>query len=243
MAVQFCCFPSFTIAQEVMTKSPVNTDAKLGVEFEITIDSARIISLMNKVLFRKEFRKGDIVFAFDQPKRSFRISLDTSSKKMDFVRLELAKNGIIINEITSNVGSTEKLVKYKPEIDFFLNLEDSTIFTNKFQDIPLEAIHPSRKDRYKLVQVIHWIERALGKAEQDLGKDKAVQLSETNEISVEAAEQVLLISAKKNVSKAQELLRKLGPLGKEIGFLSKEQKVYYESLKERLNLLYKKTNS
>lgn len=56
--------------------------------------------------------------------------------------------------------------KYKTEIDDFLNLEDTTIFTSEYLDLTKEQIHPRSYKYYMLVSLIHQMYLKLNEIDQ-----------------------------------------------------------------------------
>ncbi|MEP7197108.1 MAG: hypothetical protein ABI851_11370 [Saprospiraceae bacterium] len=248
------CFIGFANAQNDnnQQKSPQTganqtTTKNSYVTWVVKADIQNITTSLNEKVLKNEVKNKSIVIDFDNETQTLSLSIDTIKVKLSEIIERLYDKGYILlmpeNKILEQkveVITTLPTEKYKPEIDKFLNLEDSTIFTTSFIKYDSQQIHPSRRNYNQAVQIIHDFGETLKSIEINLSISKINELSKQINISTEAARSSLFEAAKLEISKSEQDLDGLIPFGKELGMLSPLQKQYYETLKDKFNDLYSK---
>lgn len=218
------------------------------VTFEVKTDIQKVAIDLNAKVFKNEVKKESIMIFIDKDAQTLSLSIDTNKVKLSEVEKLLNDKGYIlmpkIKIVKETVDSipTQLIEKYSLEIDKFLNLEDTTIFTSNFKTYNLQEVHPSRRNYYQLVQKIHDFGERLKLIENNLSSSKIDEVVKQFKVSVEGARKLLLEEAKTAIDTAEKDLDTLFPFGKELEVLSPEQKQHYNALIDKFNVLYAKIN-
>jgi hypothetical protein len=134
-------------------------------------------------------------------------------------RIQKIKNVRLLEYVKPDEKPVEvEQIKLDPEIDKFLNIEDESIFDEKFMDLSVEQIHPRSKGYYIMVSNIYKLNN-LSKEMSDL---KYEQTDEAKEI----LEQVSAIIYEINSDEHNK------------SFLSESQKKFCINLANRFNKFY-----
>ncbi|MBR3798537.1 MAG: hypothetical protein IKK36_06450 [Bacteroidales bacterium] len=154
------------------------------------------------------------------------------------IKLKLEKAGYFLEEYLSPVSKVEQPLpskKYSVEIDDFLNIEDSTIFSVNFMEGLSESqIHPSRRNWWRLIDAIHSLDDCLLKVKMDISTERVTDISNNLGISRNAAYEALLKGAKLEMCKASQIIFEVLPkYENEKAFLSENQKKFCKSIIRR----------
>lgn len=175
------------------------------ITFNIAPDSASVVT-------RLEGKKGISLPRFNIREQTLSLKCDTAQLKIDD---DLSKwlNGYKISREKKRPPTREK---YKPEIDRFLNTEDTSVFT-AFNHFTEEEIHPRSRDFYRLIEAIHRF-------------DSIVSI--TNEMKASEFSTI-----KENIKKAEQIKESIQSYANDekggiYYFLSESQQQYY---RERIN--------
>lgn len=214
---------------------------------EIKANLQMVATALNMKMLKNEIKNQSVVIVFGKDTQTLFLSIDTIKVKLSEIEKRLNDKGY--NLLMPETKMVKKMVeaipappdeKYNPQIDKFLNLEDTTIFTSRFIIYNLQEIHPSRRDYYQMVQKIHNFGETLKRIENSLSNSKINEVAKQINIPTEAAKKSLLEAAKIDIAKAEHDLDELRPFGKELDLLSPSQSQYYKALKDKFNDLYSK---
>lgn len=250
------CFASMTNAQSGKLQGElVNTSKQINIQdttemvcFEVKAEITSIANDLNKKVLEKEIDEGFIRLTSDTTTNTLSISVNATEIDLPALKELLLKRGYILTEPTRIVETPEpspivSKERYMPEIDKFLNIEDTTIFSSKFERHDSLEIHPSRWRYYKVIEIIHDFAERLERCEMSTSISKIDNVAKQLEISPEAARLSLLEAARSEILTSEKYLDALLPYGNELTLLSDTQKGYYNDLIEKFNTLYVKINS
>lgn len=218
------------------------------VTYELINDPQLLIEELTKKVIKKEVSEHSITVVSSPDTHKLSLTIDTSMVNLSEVEDRLVKKGLLlippkIKKEEPAIEMPEEVVeKYDPQIDRFLNLEDTTIFTIEFMSLDSLAIHRSRRDYYHALQKIHDFGDKLARSEYNISETRIRDLAAQANASVETARGLLLDEAKQYLAKAQDDLIALIPYKDELELLSPAQKTYYENLKNKFNALSRKIN-
>jgi hypothetical protein len=74
--------------------------------------------------------------------------------------------------------------KYNPEVDNFLNLEDTSVFNGYYKDFADSMVHPRSKDDYLLIQRIHFLYQILSNIEKNISEIDKINRSLKNIVNI-----------------------------------------------------------
>lgn len=72
-----------------------------------------------------------------------------------------------LNKLKKDIQNQKINGKYPPEIDEMLNIDDTTIFLERFKNYELSAVHPRSREMYQWVSNIHELGLLLKLIEKD----------------------------------------------------------------------------
>lgn len=218
------------------------------VTFEVKTDLQKVSTDLNEKVLKNEVRKKSVIILFDKDTQTLSLSIDTNKVKLSEIKKLLNDKVYVLlmpeKKIVKQKVDEPKppIEKYIPEIDKFLNLEDTTIFTSNFKTYDLQKIHPSRRNYYQVIEKIHDFDEKLKSIEDNLSISKINEAAKYFNITEDVAKKNLLDAAKADIDKAEKYLDGLLPFGQELDILSSLQKQYYKALKDKFNDLYAKIN-
>ena len=249
------CFIDIAKAQQVdnqrgnyRTKAS-STEQKINSvdTFEVKTDVQKVATALNTSMLKNEVARKSVMIFFDKDTQTLLLSIDTIKVKLSEIKKWLNDKEYILllpkeKTVTKKVESIPPPPpeKYNPEIDKFLNLEDTTIFTSNFKTYYLQKIHQSRRNYYQVIQKIHDFGEKLQSIEDNLSITKINEAAKYFKISEDVAKKNLLDAAKADIDKAEKDLDGLLPLRTELDILSPSQKQHYKALKDKFNVLYAK---
>jgi hypothetical protein len=226
-----------TTANQAVSKSTIIT-CGLMTDPQVTVAD------LKRVLNNEITRDNTVKIIIDSTTLMVSLSVDTAKVKLSEIENRLYDKYILLYpEDKSAEQAVETILqplaeKYNPEIDKFLNIEDTSIFTSAFKSCNLQEVHPSRRSFYQVVEKIHDFSEKLQIVEQTLSNSKIDDVAKQMNLPKETIKGILVITAKENIDKAEQDLDGLIPFIKEIDYLSPPQKQYYKLLKDKFNDLY-----
>lgn len=93
--------------------------------------------------------------------------LEALKKENKTLKQQLDKATADLNALSTEMENKIKTGKYPLEIDDMLNVDDTTIFTERFKDYELNAVHPRSREMYQWVSNIHELGLLLQQIEKD----------------------------------------------------------------------------
>ncbi|MEO1262971.1 MAG: hypothetical protein AAFZ15_29450 [Bacteroidota bacterium] len=240
--------------QQGEQQTEINQDTlnNTRIAFDVKTDVRDIAeALKGRKLIKKEIEDESIIVLFDQEIQNIALYIDTTKVEFPEIEKRLNEGGYILmvpedkieeqvteEQVVEKTGTLpEKEYKYDPAIDKFLNIEDTTIFTDNFMKYDSQYIHPSRWNYYQTVEIIHNLSKKLKSVEENLSDSKVRDIMKEITVKEETAKNLLLEEAKSINEEVNQYLNKLIPFEKEIGMLSKQQREYYIKLKNKFNKL------
>lgn len=243
MKIFFACIAALFIVTSLSAQQPNGINNKSSVtEFELIPK----LDVINKSL-KTEIDKKSVAVAHET------MRLRISNDNIDNVKKKLKKY-YSLSEYHEPVQmvepkSQEKFEiksawkRYATEIDDFLNIEDSTIFREKFMDGLTESqIHPRSRKWWQLIDLIHSLDTYLKKIEESVSSEKVKKLADDYGVTLNDAYNLLQGKAKEDMCKANYMMYEFSNYSDEIKVLSEEQMKFYKNVKKRCNELYDKIN-
>lgn len=208
-----------------------------------------------KAVFPKELGNQSIALLPDSKTQTLMISFDTAKVELTEIKMRLSPRALVLIPATveakkdtttqptpppapvqtSAPAPAKPAPKYKPEIDEFLNIEDTTIFGSRFKRCNMQEIHPSRINYYNLIQTIYDLNVILKSVERNINPSRIAEVVKSYGGSPEDAKAFLLKSAKSDLAKAIEYSKKITQFQNDFEYISESQKNYYNSLINKLN--------
>jgi hypothetical protein len=151
-------------AQETDNK-PINSATRKNntTTYEIRGDAKKTGNELNKLFRDDEVEEGKTVKVIvDNTAQTVFLQFDTARMGVENIKRKLQKKGYVLikNEIVA-AQPKPPAEKYNPEIDKFLNLEDSSIFKDKFMKLEDNKIPPRSRSYYQLINKIHTLDDML----------------------------------------------------------------------------------
>ena len=179
---------------------------------------------LDSASFDKELQKiGGVILEIDPQTQIITITYPNNQRTLNSIEALKNKNfdAVLINYIEPETRAEEKPVEqwsFDPEIDKFLNIQDESIFTDRFLNEQIEQIHPRSKDYYLLIKNIHNLGTLLSEVQK-------MTFGQRSQARVKLAEAKELIDI---INKTNDLL---------INYLSKMQKSFFVNLVNEYDLL------
>ncbi len=235
--------PSTLHAQSVERNQVSKTSSKQRismVSYTIGTDTAYLVEQLTELLKKEINKEKTISIQVNDSTKDISLLI---SRKVDLqdLKLRLSKKGLWIEpKIVMQVEPIKDTLRllYHPQIDDFLNSEDIAIFNEKFIELSDNDIHPRSREYYHLISEIHQLEIYLKDIEDMLSDTKLSELSKSVDMPRDVAENILKESAKTKITHVEEQFGKLSAIANNLQYLSKQQRSYYEELKDKYYQLY-----
>lgn len=142
-----------------------------------------------------------------------------------------------LNKLKKDVQNQKTNRKYPPEIDEMLNIDDTTIFLERFKNYELSAVHPRSREMYQWVSNIHELGLLLQLIEKDHLSVENINSNLTNLPSTTIKQlESLNTNIKNNIRTADEKRELIEQSYNEMKkTFSLSQMDYYNSLVGKLN--------
>jgi hypothetical protein len=194
--------------------SVANAQDKKEVIYTVKLDSASLDKQLRKI--------EGISFQIDTNYQIVTVTYLEDEKivgKIDKVKKKV--NAILVEYVTPEVEVKPPVQwNFDPEIDNFLNIENESIFTDKFmKNLFVEQIHPRSRDYYTLIKNIY---------------DFSVLLTEVD------VDRMPLVQRKDKLAEAKEIFDVANTANELfISALSKRQKEFFKQQAKKYERLYK----
>lgn len=142
-----------------------------------------------------------------------------------------------LNKLKKDIQNQKTNGKYPPEIDEMLNIDDTTIFLERFKNYELSAVHPRSREMYQWVSNIHELGLLLKLIEKDHLSVENINSNLTNIPSTTIKQlESLNTNIKNNIRTADEKRELIEQSYNEMKkTFSLSQMDYYNSLVGKLN--------
>lgn len=142
-----------------------------------------------------------------------------------------------LNKLKKDIQNQKINGKYPPEIDEMLNIDDTTIFLERFKNYELSAVHPRSREMYQWVSNIHELGLLLELIEKDHLSVENINNNLTNLPSTTIKQlESLNTNIKNNIRTADEKRELIEQSYNEMKkTFSLSQMDYYNSLVGKLN--------
>lgn len=193
---------------------------------------------VDEKILKNALADSSLTISIDSNTFTMSLTIDTEKISVSELQDRLQKKDYLLVPVPSD----ELNEKYDPRIDIFLNIQDTTIFTSRFERYDSSEVHPSRWEFYQVIQNIHDFSNNLKKCEYNISDSAIIENVKQENKSIDESRISLLKDAKQNLVEAEKNLEALLDFSNELSTLSISQKQFYRSLTDKLDYLYETVN-